>query len=112
MKFNLRLLYLYLFSFVGLIITVIGSVQLVDLGLKTFIFKNADSYVSYPMAKPVETDKMEIQPSQEEIMKYQRQETRNQREREMSNSLAMIMVGLPLYLYHWKTIQKEQNPES
>ena len=39
MKFSLRLLYLYLFSFVGLLITVIGSIQIIDLGLKTYVFK-------------------------------------------------------------------------
>lgn len=42
MKIDLRLLYLYLFSFVGLFIVVIGSIQLVNLGIKTFVFKEAD----------------------------------------------------------------------
>ena len=30
-----------------------------------------------------------------------------ERQREASNSLAFIAVGLPLYFYHWKTIKKE-----
>jgi len=39
---NIRTLYLYLFSFVGLLILIIGSIQLIDLGLKVFIFTDAD----------------------------------------------------------------------
>ena len=30
-----------------------------------------------------------------------------QRHREASSSLAMILIGLPLYLYHWAIIKKE-----
>lgn len=49
MKFNLRLLYLYLFSFVGLIITVIGSISLLDLALETYVFKvEKPSYYAEP----------------------------------------------------------------
>ncbi|MBI5019261.1 hypothetical protein HZB58_03235 [Candidatus Gottesmanbacteria bacterium] len=44
MKINVRLIYLYLFSFVGLLTVVIGSVRLVDLGLKVFVFPDADRY--------------------------------------------------------------------
>ena len=104
MKFDLRLLYLYLFSFVGLLIVVIGGIQMVNLGLKTFIFKNADSYMFYGPT-PSKTDPGYVDP---EVMKQQQAEqTKNQRQSEFANSLAMISVGLPLYLYHWKTIQKE-----
>jgi len=34
-------------------------------------------------------------------------EQSNQRRRQLSTSLSMILVGVPLYLYHWKTIKKE-----
>lgn len=108
MKLNIRLLYLYLFSFVGLVITVIGSVRLMEIGLKTFVFKNADTFVSYPNARPVVPDgKPILEPSREELDKYQKEETQRQRQREASGALSMIIVGLPLYLYHWKSIKKE-----
>ena len=44
MKVNIRLIYLYLFSFVGLLVMVIGSVRLLELGLKVIVFKGADSF--------------------------------------------------------------------
>ena len=111
MKFNIRLIYLYLFSFVGLIVFVIGCVRLVDLGLKVIVFKNADMYVSYPVvpykgAGDERTD-AQILLENEQQQKSQLEESKRNRQREISSSLAMIIVGAPLYLYHWSSIQKE-----
>ncbi len=104
MKFSLRLLYLYLFSFVGLLITVIGSIQIVDLTLKTYVFKVSN--YSYPAA-PIKDEKGVVMISVEEQEKQQRRDMDNDLKRQLSNSLAMIAIGAPLYLYHWKTIKKE-----
>ena len=105
MKFSLRLLYLYLFSFVGLLITIIGSIQIIDLGLKTYVFKvNETGY--YPMM-PVTDEKGKVTVTVEEQKAQQELDANNQKKRQMSNSLAMILVGAPVYLYHWKTIKKE-----
>lgn len=104
MKFNLRLLYLYLFSFVGLMIVVIGSIQLVDLGLKTYVFKNADRYPFYPMTVPKD-DPGYI--SIEDQKKQQDEQVNQQRQQQFVTSISMLMVGLPLYLYHWQTIKRE-----
>ena len=103
MNINIRLIYLYLFAFVGLLIVVIGSVRMVDLGFKVFVFRDADKY-EYTTLQPID-EKMKVDEAQ--IKKQaERDQTRN-RQREFSGSLAMIVVGLPLYLYHWRTIQKE-----
>lgn len=104
MNINIRMIYLYLFSFVGLLTVVIGSVRMVDLGLKVLVFKDADRY-EYSAVKPLGDAGETID---EQAMKEQasREQTRN-RQREFSGAIAMIAVGLPLYLYHWKTIQKE-----
>ena len=105
MKFSLRLLYLYLFSFVGLLITVIGSIQIVDLTLKTYVFKVSE-YSSYPMMD-IKDEKGVVTMSAADQQKQQEADAANQRKRNLSNSLAMILIGTPLYLYHWKTIKKE-----
>lgn len=104
MKFSLRLLYLYLFSFVGLIITIIGAIQILDLTLKTYVFRVTE-YAYYPEAYPVKGGESAL--SSEEMRRRNETEQANQRKRQLSNSLAMIVVGTPLYLYHWKTIKKE-----
>ena len=105
MKFNLRLLYLYLFSFVGLLIVVFGSISMVNLGLKTFIFKDADTYETYPVVSP--DGQKNIISTEEESARQKREQSR-QRQRELTQSISMILVGLPLYAYHWNTIQKEK----
>ena len=100
---KLRLLYLYLFSFVGLLIVVIGSIQMVNLGLKMTIFKDADTYETYPIA---DKDGKSTE-SKEELQARQSKDLTRQRQREFASSFSMIVVGLPLYLYHWKLIKKE-----
>ena len=108
MKFGIRLLYLYLFAFVGLMTTIIGSVQLVDLGLKSYVFKVSE-YSYYP-----ETPAVDGKPvlSLDEVKKRNEKEQADQRKRQLSTSLAMIAVGAPVYLYHWKTIKKESKKKS
>lgn len=111
MKFSIRLLYLYLFSFIGLLIAVIGSVQLVDLAIKVYVFKGADEYGGYSVpATKVLPDGKEVKITDEEIAEQKRmqeKETTRQRQRQASTALAMILVGAPLYKYHWSMIQKE-----
>jgi hypothetical protein len=105
MKFNIRLLYLYLFSFVGLLITVIGSIQILDLGLKTYVFKVSEyTYYAEPVMTP--DSKSAVVPAEEQKRRNDLEQS-NQRKRQLSNSLSMIAIGIPLYLYHWKTIKKE-----
>ncbi|MEK7166565.1 MAG: hypothetical protein AAB874_07190 [Patescibacteria group bacterium] len=115
MKFSLRLLYLYLFSAIGLLITVIGTVRLVDLGMKVFVFPDSDNF-SYYAPKMVDGKPASLgaeeQIAEESRQKEEQQKERlRQRQRETTGALSMILVGLPLYLYHWKTIQKEQHSD-
>lgn len=116
MKMDIRRLYLYLVSFIGLLVMVFGFIRLVDLGIKVFVFKNADqySYIS-PRAAIMEgkepnqqLSEEEIQRQEEEQKKIQEQEMMRQRQRETSGALSMILVGFPLYFYHWRKIQHER----
>jgi len=109
MKFSLRLLYLYLFSAVGLIIMVIGCVRLVSLGLKTYVFPDSENYESYPVTAPdgkIASDSAKMDELSRQL--NAKQLVRN-RQRELAEIISMLIVGLPLYLYHWKTIQKENS---
>lgn len=104
MKFNLRLLYLYLFSLVGLLIVVIGGIRMVDLGIKTFVFKDADKY---EISFSIKNDGVsEISVEEQEAI--QSRDLVRQKQRELSGALSMILIGLPLYLYHWNIIQKSK----
>jgi hypothetical protein len=108
MKFSIRLLYLYLFSFIGLLIGVIGCIRLVDLGLKVYVFDNADTYTyTTPLFTP-EGKPASPSPELERQMQVQQsEEATQQRKRTTAEALSMILVGAPLYLYHWSLIKKE-----
>ena len=51
----IRKIYLYLFSLIGLVLVVIGCVQLVNLGLKAYVFTAADQYYTYPVCRTCAT---------------------------------------------------------
>lgn len=134
-----RTIYLYLFTIVGLALVVSGSVRLLDMGLKVFIFTKADdqqklqNYYSSPIVPVSSIEKIQNyqQSTSTELtaeekatlktwlvdyQKYQEQASKidylaSQRQRDASSSLAMILVGLPLYLYHWRIIRKETKEE-
>ena len=109
MKFNIKLLYLYLFSFIGLLVVVIGMIQLVNLGLKVYIFKGADEYTyAVPMMESPKIASDEAR-FQKEAAINQKIETVRNRQRQFSDAIAMVLVGLPLYLYHWKKIQSQKS---
>lgn len=115
----IRTIYLYIFSIVGLVLVIIGSVRFIDLGLKKYVFKKAEQNIIYP-AYPVKpspaldgkTDQVLTPEEQEKYNREQREAEEKQREsqraRTASESLAMIVVGVPLFGYHWKTIQKSR----
>jgi hypothetical protein len=130
----IRTIYLYLFTIVGLALVVSGSVKFLDMGLKAFVFTKAEDpermnqqyYYGYSSSIPleklgayVETGTELTDQEKATLKSYlagykQWQEAQSKvdyvastRQREASNNLAMILVGLPLYLYHWRIIRKE-----
>ena len=112
-----RAIYLYLFSLVGLVLITIGLVRIVDLGLKTYIYKKADqAYIYHEYTIKVRAPGEEAQVlTKEEQEEYDEKRAaaeeanrEGRRQRTASNSLAMIIIGTPLFLYHWKTIQKDK----
>ncbi len=104
-------IYIYLFSAIGLILVVIGGVQIINLGLKMFIFTKADVYIDYPRPVVIEegekVEKEEIDP--EELEEYQKENLISRRQRQASNAIAMIIIGSPLFLYHWGLAKKMIN---
>lgn len=135
-KPNVRILYLYAFALVGLALVVAGTVRIADLGLKIYVFKKADQpqdYRNMPPYPPITVDQKtddvkyseKITPEQKAALdnwvsefKYWNENQKkidylaSDRQRTASNSLAMILIGLPLYLYHWRIIRKEAKENS
>lgn len=107
---------MYVFAFIGLVLITIGCVRLVGLGLKTYIFKEADIYYNYPMAKlapaPEAGTTTVREPSEEEVKAFEEKQRRSNRQREAAESIAFILVGVPLYFYHWRVIKRDKELET
>ncbi|MBP6855901.1 MAG: hypothetical protein KBC26_02965 [Candidatus Pacebacteria bacterium] len=101
-------IYIYIFSAAGLILVIIGAVQLVNLGLKTWVFTKADMYYSYPVAKPMSQTFQETvqEPFQKDVEEYYKKDIAARRQRQASNAFAMMVIGVPLFSYHWRLARK------
>jgi hypothetical protein len=117
--------YLYLFSMLGLVLVVIASVGLINLGLKTWFFNTEDPWVSQP-PMPYFSGKVEVLASCDDLsdedralvnqwlLDYESWEQNSQRNYQRSrnnesaaNNLALFLVGLPLFLFHWRIVRRE-----
>ena len=130
----IRTIYLYVFALLGLVLVTIGSVRFVNMGLKAFVFTKADEdqkYMYAPSMMPPypmmdrggkvanETSTamtaIELEEQRRWMADYKAWEEKRskidyadvRRQQDAAMNLALILIGLPLYLYHWRTIQKE-----
>lgn len=127
----IRTIYLYLFTLVGLVLLTIGGVRFVDMGFKAFVFTKAEeeqrltykqpSYTPYPVQRIEELQEEEGLSEEERatikqwLADYkdwkegisQIDPVTARRHRDASMNLALILIGLPLYLYHWRIIKRE-----
>jgi uncharacterized membrane protein len=106
----IKLIYIYLFSAIGLILIITGMVKLIDLGLKVYIFKQADVFYTPKIYSEINQRKKltpaEIAKREEEQRKADEINRISERQRTASNALALLIVGLPVFIYHWRIVLK------
>lgn len=128
----IRTIYLYLFSLLGLVLITIGGVRFVDMGLKAFVFTKAEEEERllynqpprpYPLTIPTDIERLqekeELSLQEKEALRqwlqdYNDWEERrskidpitSRRHRDASFNLALMLIGLPLYLYHRSVIKR------
>ncbi len=130
----IRTIYLYLFALVGLMIVIVAGIRAFTMGLEVFVFKDIDKQTEINYSRPVSVNYIESLGKVEEDESFtesEREAIRNwlsdyerwkeeseeinhvsvQRQKEGASIIASIVVGLPLYLYHWSVIQKESKKE-
>ena len=126
----IRTIYLYIFALVGLIIVIVGSVRAFTMGLEVFVFKDVDKQEQLNYARPLSVPYIEglknaqdnesfTEDEQEAIREwlasYEEWKINNEsfdyvsarRQKDAASILANVMVGFPLYFYHWNLIKKE-----
>jgi hypothetical protein len=112
-------IYLYLVSFVALMMLVISTADIINIGLKTFVFKNADNYrfgakvaCDFPREPGQEGGASALSP--EECVERTKNQEENERlnrisdrERSLVRDISFIIVGLPLFYFHWRVVRKK-----
>ena len=124
MKNIIRQIYFYAATLIFLIMSVIAMISLLNLGMKTYIFPKADmAYNSCDTAfmrpAPVSVNGGEAKsPTDEELGRQKSECEKNaadQRDAQRQNSLAqyiaMLIVSAPLFIIHFKWVQKERETE-
>ena len=126
----IRTIYLYLFALVGLAIVIVSGIRAFTMGLEIFVFPDIEKQKRlnykqpssvYSLARLEEAkDDESFTESERELIRnwmndYERWKEESEgidyvsieRQREGASIIANIIVGLPLYFYHWSVIQKE-----
>jgi len=118
----IKTVYFYLVSLIGLLMVVFSVADLVNLGLKTWVFPKADlnEYKQPSCAMTIykdpglkETDEqyqMRLKSCEDtQVSEEEARAIRNQRD--AVRDISFFVVGLPLFLYHWITVRKDQKKD-
>jgi hypothetical protein len=129
---SIRNIYFYLVALIALMMIVWSTADLINLGLTTWVFKNADKvddwappvapYIA-PEQKTAETaercadkcdltadEKQQIQNWLADYKNWQDQQGVLKVARKQKNAvrdISMLVVAIPLFIWHWKMISKE-----
>jgi len=127
---SIRTVYFYLIALIALMMIVWGTVDLANLGLRTWVFKNADKADDYAppalyMMSEVKTGETaercaekcdltadEKQQVQNWLVEYKNWQDQNnlriaRKQKNAVRDISMLVVAIPLFIWHWKMISKE-----
>lgn len=128
---SIRTIYFYLIALIALMMIVWGTVDLANLGLTTWVFKNADRAdewappVPYMINERAQSEtaercaekcdltadeKLQIQNWLVDYKNWQDERGVMKTARKQKNAvrdISMLVVAIPLFLWHWKMISKE-----
>ena len=91
---SLKKVYLYLMSFVGLILVIFGGINILNIIYKLII------YTAFPEA----TKQSGMMSGDVSPYIYELTNT-------LPRSLAQLTIGLPVWLFHWKKVQKAEKDD-
>lgn len=138
MKNTIRQIYFYAATLIFLMMTVVSTVSLLNLGLKTYVFPKADqaykatcdydeygnvysSYEPRPVmvpepAKTGEPERRKLTEEERAVLKgrcesAQKEQRSAERQRDLVQNLSMLIVAAPLFWLHFKWVQKERETE-
>ena len=123
---TVRTFYLYIVSLLSLIFLAVGIGNLLNTTLKATFFKEAEKRdysvcYNYPyyysnIEKNPEMSEIQLEQIDNMIRDYENWKEKNtgetcyksEREKKIVDSLSMIIIALPLYIFHWMMIRREK----
>lgn len=111
----IKTIYFYLVSFVALMMVTFATANLINVLLKTYVFTLADQdYYAMPasICAPEKADASSTAEcvKNEKINQEQSEKNRKaQKQRDLVNDISMIVVGIPLFAFHWNYARKKEN---
>lgn len=122
---TIKSIYFYLVSFVALMMVVFSTADLINTALRTWVFTKADDFnygggrascetIVGPVADPKATNT----PTREQMIKdceaqnklseeQQKASRVAQRQNSIVRDISMIVVGIPLFLVHWRIVRRK-----
>ncbi|KKM08772.1 hypothetical protein SY88_21920 [Clostridiales bacterium PH28_bin88] len=114
-EWNIRTIYLYLVSFVTLMMIIFGTVQLIQSAV-AFVYPPPAYYPGPADIKMrMANEKLEPEVIEEQVrfeQERQEQQIKYDRARRVAESFSLLLVALPIYLYHWRRIQRDAGTPS
>ncbi|MFZ2226620.1 MAG: hypothetical protein WA064_04130 [Candidatus Moraniibacteriota bacterium] len=124
----IRTVYLYIAALVSLIFVAVGSGTLINTALKTYVFPKAEKggYGRCNQQPPVygldnlkganlttEEQKQQVANMLTDYETWKKDNSGEEclsaeRQNNVVNALTMIIIALPIYLFHWRIIKKEK----
>jgi len=113
-------IYLYLVSFVALMMTVTSLYSLLDTGLRTWVFTEAENYYyEKPVMSEITVDNEtgekrqltseEIQTEEARIEKQNEQNRVANLQKDLARNISILVIAIPLFSYHWYLVRKKEN---
>lgn len=107
---KLRSIYLYLVSFVSLMMIIMGVIFTVQ-NITDVMFPTNYYYEMYPAEKAGDLSEEEKQKYEENQKKYY-ENTIVESKKNVAKSVAVVVVALPTFVYHWRKVEKEKNEQN
>lgn len=108
-KWDIRRIYLYLVSFATLMMMIMGTVQFLQ-GIVNLTYPNpGPTYYEIEMKYGPRDNVNKPTPAElKERAEADKAQQRYHETRSMINNLILLLVALPVYLYHWRKIQASE----
>lgn len=105
---KLRNVYLYLVSFVALMMILIGTIYTVQ-NLTDVLFPT--NYYTDPMVYQKTDMTTEEKAAYEQSLVINERNSRIDRQKSVAKSVAVVVVAIPTFVYHWRKIEKEKKEQ-